>query len=196
VVLGDATLVLNRNWVPVDVTTVLKALVKVYEGGARAICPADFTVHDFASWASLSVPPEGPCVRTATLEIPVPEVILLARYGKVPGRHLVFSRRNLFRRDRYTCQYCGAQPGRDELTIDHVVPRSRGGVSSWTNCVLACLGCNTAKGDRKLAECGLALRNEPKKPTRSPKMVLGTVRRRASWGRFMSDAYWDVELEA
>ena len=125
----------------------------------------------------------------------MPEVILLARYGKVPGRHLVFSRRNLFKRDRYTCQYCGKQPGRDELTIDHVLPRSRGGSSTWLNCVLACLACNTRKGNRTPADAGMRLRGTPTEPRWSAQMVLGSVGRKASWERFMSDAYWDVELK-
>ena len=78
----------------------------------------------------------------------VPEVITLTGYDRLPTRAVTFSRRNIFKRDRFQCQYCGVNPGGEELTIDHVVPRAQGGVSSWTNCVLACIDCNKRKADR------------------------------------------------
>ncbi len=195
-ILNETALVLNRNWVPVDVTTVLKALCKVYDGAARVVCPKDYSIHDFDSWASLERT-EGKgqrVVRTASLQIPVPEVILLARYGKLPGRHLAFSRRNLFKRDRFTCQYCGRQPGTEELTIDHVQPRSRGGTSTWENCVLACLECNALKADRTPHEARMTLRKQPIKPEWTPRLVVGKVSYKASWEKFLSESYWNVEL--
>ena len=76
----------------------------------------------------------------------------------MPAAAVTFSRRNIFKRDRYVCQYCGSQPGSEELTIDHVVPRSQGGVSSWTNCVLACMTCNKRKADRTPEQAGMMLR--------------------------------------
>ncbi|MCY3022351.1 MAG: HNH endonuclease [Planctomycetota bacterium] len=194
-VLNDATLVLNKHWVPVDFTTVLDALCKLYAGSARAIKPDDYSVHDFESWAQLKVAEGAPCVRTATIAIPVPEVIILAHYGRVPDRGLAFSRGNLFRRDRYTCQYCGRRPGTAELTIDHVSPRSRGGISSWTNCVVACLKCNSRKANRTAAEAGLVLRRQPAKPEWSPRLVVARIPCKASWEKFVSDAYWNVELK-
>lgn len=193
-VLNDATLVLNRNWVPVDITTVLNALTKVYEGAARVIKADDYSLHDFDSWAQLRVAEGAPCIRTATLEIPVPEVIVLAKYGDVPVRGVAFSRSNLYRRDRYTCQYCGAKPGTQELTIDHVLPRSRGGTSTWSNCVVACVKCNFKKANRTPVEAGLKLAKTPCKPTWTPKLTLARIPYRASWEKFVSDAYWNTEL--
>ena len=166
------------------------------EGAAHAINPLDYTVHDFDSWSQLAVLEGQPCVRTATLEIPVPEVIVLARYGSVPARGVSFSRGNLYKRDQYTCQYCGARPGSEELTIDHVVPRSRGGTSTWTNCVVACIRCNASKADRTPGEARLLLRRKPVKPEWSPRMVVARVPVRASSEKFISEAYWNVELKA
>ena len=77
---------------------------------------------------------------------------MLAEYDRLPTAAVSFSRRNIFKRDHWTCQYCGRQPGGDELTIDHVVPRSQGGVSTWENCVLACIDCNKRKADRTPAQ--------------------------------------------
>lgn len=194
-VLNEPTLVLNRNWLPIDVTTVMNALSKLVEGSARVINPADCAVHDFESWSGLRVNKGQACVRTATLEFPVPEVILLARYGEVPDRGVTFSRRNLYKRDRYACQYCGVRPKIEELTIDHVVPRSRGGGSTWVNCVLACWPCNAKKADRLPQEAGMVLRKRPFRPAWSPKLVLARVPFKTGWERFVSEAYWNVELK-
>jgi 5-methylcytosine-specific restriction endonuclease McrA len=83
-----------------------------------------------------------PFIRAVRQHFRVPEVVTLTHYDKLPVTHVAFSRRNLFKRDGYKCQYCGAHPRPDELTIDHIVPRSRGGESTWENCVLACIECN------------------------------------------------------
>lgn len=193
-VLNDSTLVLNKNWVPVNITTVLNALCKMYDGSARAVKPDDYSVHDFDSWAKLAVAPDERCIRTATLAIPVPDVIVLARYGEMPDRKLAFSRANLYKRDKHTCQYCGKRPGTSELTIDHVMPRSRGGMSTWVNCVVACVKCNFKKANRTPAEAGLVLRTKPVKPDWSPRLVIARVPYKTSWEKFASDAYWNVEL--
>jgi 5-methylcytosine-specific restriction endonuclease McrA len=135
-------------------------------------------------------------VRTATLSIPVPEVIVLSKYGQIPKRHLAFSRHNLFKRDGYQCQYCGDAPGSRELTIDHVLPRAQGGVSSWTNCVVACVPCNRFKANRTPEQAKMTLRNTPDKPSFSPRMIVARMGVKASWDRFVSEAYWNVELDA
>jgi len=194
-VLAQPTLVLNRNWVPVDVTTVLDAICKMCEGTARAIKGDDYSTHDFDSWSQLAVSEGEPCVRTSTLTLAVPEVIVLARYGSVPSRAVSFSRGNLYKRDAYTCQYCGTKPGSEELTIDHILPRSRGGLSSWTNCVVACIKCNSSKADRTPAEAKLIMRTKPVKPNWTPRLVIARVPYRASWEKFVSEAYWNVELK-
>jgi 5-methylcytosine-specific restriction endonuclease McrA len=195
-VLDERTLVLNRHWTPIRTTTVRDALCLLFKGAARAIEPATCEAHDFRSWAQLAAERGKPRVRTVRLAIRVPEVIVLTRYGGLPAREIVFSRRNLFRRDRSACQYCGARPGAGELTIDHVVPRSQGGVSSWENCVLACLDCNGAKSNRTPEQAGLRLRRAPRRPRWSPSIALAIVgRRRESWEQFVSRLYWDAQLE-
>ena len=90
------------------------------------------------------------------MRLRVPEVVALAGYDRLPEAAVAFSRRNIFKRDHYTCQYCGVQPGTEELTIDHVIPRSQGGTSTWENCVLACVACNKQKADRTPAAGGHA----------------------------------------
>lgn len=202
--LSGRTLVLNRSWAAISTTTVRAALGLVYRDVARVVCPETYAPHDFDSWADLSAHREAfeqqadggvsEYVRTIRLSLLVPEVVVLRAYNGFPQRGLAFSRHNLYRRDGWTCQYCGAQPGSELLSIDHVVPRSRGGASSWENCVLACLDCNKRKADRSLGEAGLHLRRKPVRPRGGPAFELQFGRRRASWERFVSDRYWNVEL--
>jgi len=197
-VLDRPALVLNRNWVAIQTTTVKEAIGLVAKGSARIIEPESFAAHDLETWNDVSRAKArfgDAVIRSARLELAPPEVILLTAYDGMGERSVVFSRRNLFKRDRFTCQYCGAQPGPEELTIDHVAPRSRGGVSSWENCVLACVACNKRKADRSPAESGLALRKTPRKPSWRSLARIEPRIRRESWEQFLSRAYWEVELE-
>jgi len=103
-VLNQPTLVLNRSWVAISTTPVKNALSLVYRQVARIIQPETYEIHDFDSWADLSLHAGEPHVRTPRLQIPVPEVILLRSHDKIPTRNVPFSRRNLYRRDSYRCQ--------------------------------------------------------------------------------------------
>lgn len=192
--LQEPTLVLNRAWIAVTTTTVRHALSLVYQRAAKVICPETYETHDFDSWSALSVAKEEPCIRTVSMRVRVPEVIVLALYDGVPRRSVSFSRRNLYRRDHYTCQYCGSRPGSEELTIEHVLPRSRGGHTSWENCVLACVECNKRKSNRTLHEAGMRLLKKPLTPKWSWDVEIAFARRRASWDHFISDRYWNTEL--
>jgi 5-methylcytosine-specific restriction endonuclease McrA len=193
--LDSPTLVLNKLWVPIDVTSVRRAMVWLFRDVARVVEPESYQVHDFTSWADLRVTGDGPAIHTVDRAIRIPEVVLLTTYTKVPDGYVVFSRRNLFKRDANQCQYCGRKPGTSELTIDHVLPRSRGGMSTWENCVLACVDCNRRKGDKLLRDFHLRLLREPKRPKWSPLGLGRSTRYHRSWEKFVADAYWNVELE-
>ena len=193
--LNDPALVLNRSWVAISTTTVRKALTLVYRGVAKVIQPETYELHDFESWADLRVARGQPCIQTVRLSLKVPEVILLPDHDRVPRRAVPFSRRNLYRRDGMRCQYCGTRFSTQDLSIDHVVPRSRGGRTSWTNCVLACIQCNVRKGSRLLDEAGMRLIKTPRRPPWSPCISVTVTRRRASWEKFVSEQYWNVALE-
>ena len=197
--LERATLVLNKNWIPIQTTSTRHAIGLVAGGAAHIVDPEDFRVYDLRSWDAVAAARgrvDGDTIRSMRLSLPPLEVIVLTHYGGIGDRRVVFSRANLFRRDRYTCQYCGARPNIRELTIDHVLPRSRGGRSSWENCVLACLACNQRKANRSPAESRMTLRREPTRPTRAAFLRALTRVRRESWDQFLDRAYWEVELEA
>ena len=126
-VLQRPTLVLNRHWQPVHVAPVARALVMVWNDAACVIDPDDFQLYTWSDWAKLA-PREGePFIRTVRFHLRVPEVLALTRHDRARHQTVTFSRRNLFKRDHSTCQYCGCQPGTEELTIDHVIPRCRRG---------------------------------------------------------------------
>ncbi len=193
-VLQERALVLNRYWTAVGTTSVRAALCLLYRSAARAVHPLDSTVHDFDSWAGLEVGDGEPCVRTIRHRLKVPEILLLTHYDGVPRRRVTFSRRNVYRRDRFTCQYCGARPALEDLTVDHVIPRSKGGRTAWTNCVLSCVKCNRRKSNRTLVEAGVRLIREPREPTWSPCLSIPHTSRKESWAPFMPDQLLAVEL--
>lgn len=198
-VLMRPTLVLNKRWVPISTTTVQEAIGLVSKGRAMILEPETYAAHDLDSWNAVSKAQAkfgGEMLRSQHLAILPPEVIVLEEYEGVGEKSVVFSRKNLFKRDRYTCQYCGKQPGPEELTVDHIVPRSKGGISSWTNCVLACVECNKKKADLPLEKCGLKLRKVPKKPSWKMLARISPHQRMQSWDSFLAKAYWEVELES
>jgi 5-methylcytosine-specific restriction endonuclease McrA len=183
-VLAQPTLVLNRQWQPVHVSNVARALILLWNDAARVVDPDLYRLMSWDDWTQY-LPDEGaPCVRSARLRLKVPEVICLAHFDRLPNTAVTFSRRNVAKRDHYTCQYCGAQPGADSITIDHILPRSQGGASSWTNCAAACLACNARKGDRTPEQSGMRLRRRPVRPDWKPFYAAGGVRIE-SWARFL-----------
>jgi len=193
-VLQRPTLVLNRNWQPVGVATVARSLVKVWNEAARIVDVADYQQYGWEDWGRLTPGNDELSIRTQNNRMRVPEVIVLTSYDRLPVSAVTFSRRNIFKRDRFTCQYCGRQPGSEELTVDHVVPRAQGGTSTWENCVLACIDCNAKKADRTPEQARMPLRHKPIRPVWQP--LYGSHGTRIeSWSRFVSEAYWTVELE-
>lgn len=189
-VLSRDTLVLNRSWIAIATTPVRHALSLVFTGAAQAIQPETFETHSFESWVNLPIPEGEPSVSTVNMILRVPEVIVLRHYSGVPRQVLPFTRRNLVRRDESTCQYCGRRPGANELSIDHVMPRSRGGETSWENCVLACVHCNRRKGSKLVHDAGMRLLTRPNAPQWSPIFEVAGAQQRAAWQRFVSDKHW------
>ncbi|MGV6838860.1 MAG: HNH endonuclease [Planktomarina sp.] len=131
-------------------------------------------------------------VHSPTTKIKIPSVVVLKDYVK-PQKRVAFTRFNLFLRDEFSCQYCGAK---GELTFDHVVPRAKGGVTSWENVVAACSPCNLKKGARSLRQTGLSLRKPPRQPAAEELRNLGRKfppgHLHESWMDFL---YWDAELD-
>lgn len=132
------------------------------------------------------------CVRSPSTTLRIPSVVVLRDYVR-PQRTVAFTRFNLFLRDEFCCQYCGA---RGDLTFDHIVPRSRGGRTSWENVVAACAACNLRKGNLPLKASGLVLRRQPRQPSSEELRNIGRKfppnYLHESWTDYL---YWDAELE-
>ena len=126
--------------------------------------PDDFRLYTWADWAKLAPRDGEPFIRTVRFRLRVPEVLTLTRHDRPRHNAVTFSRRNLFKRDHTTCQYCGVRPGTEELTIDHVIPRSQGGQTTWENCVLACVACNARKANRTPEQAGHEAAQAPGPP--------------------------------
>lgn len=191
--LSSHVLVLNRGWSPVHVVTVKTALVMLAKGVAKVVDVEDYQTYTWDDWAQIRPEDGDRVLKSVNCEFRVPEVITLTGYDRLPQRKVTFSRRNVYKRD-VVCQYCGKQPGTEELTIDHVVPRAQGGVSSWTNCVLACIECNARRADRRPDQCGMRLSRSPVTPKWKPLYANHRVRL-VSWSKFISEAYWNIPLQ-
>ena len=163
-------LVLNRHWQAIDVKTPAEAFGMMATGSASGLDIGDDGMRPvpWKDWLTLPVREQDRPVRTVRGAVRAPTVIVLARYARMPRRRLSFSLRGLWERDGGTCQYTGRrlQPG--EGNIDHVLPRSRGGRSSWDNCVLADKRVNHRKGNRTPDEAGLKLVRAPQQPREMP----------------------------
>ncbi|GBD26054.1 CRISPR-associated endonuclease Cas9 [bacterium HR30] len=197
-VLNSKVLVLNRSFLPVHITSVRRAFCLLYQGLAHAV-DQEYRTFDFESWAQLSATVHDERIGLVDRVIRVPRVILLLAFDRVPKRRVRFSRFNIYSRDRNTCQYCGKVFPRSELNLDHVVPRSRGGKSTWENVVCSCHECNRRKGGRTPEEAGMRLLRPPRRPDWTPFMLeTFSLRRYKEWAPFLSlvDAsYWNVELQ-
>jgi 5-methylcytosine-specific restriction endonuclease McrA len=198
--LSQPVLVLNKGWTPVGTVPLQRAIIMLfsdYEDGtpkAKIIEPESYAAMTWADWAKIQPRVTDEVIRASNMVFRCPEVIVLTRYDKFPEPKSHFSRRTLYKRDRYTCQYCGCHPGTESLTLDHVVPRSRGGLTTWTNVVLACIECNSRKANRTPQEAGMVLRSVPQKP----KIHLFRwehLERVKSFEAFLGEAYWNVELK-
>ena len=130
-------------------------------------------------------------VHSQKLTLKVPALAVTTDYHAFK-RGVRFSRSNLYLRDLFQCQYCGEQPGTEELSIDHVTPRSHGGLTTWENCVLACVKCNTKKANRTPEQANMKLLKVPRKPRIN---ILRCDFKVKDWETFLGASYWLVELE-
>jgi len=143
--MNKRVLVLNQDFSPISICAMQRAFLLVYLNKADLVTKAN-----------------GSVIRTVTRVYPMPSVIKLKNFVHVPYKGVVLTRQNIFKRDGFRCQYCGTSRN---LTLDHVVPKARGGKTSWANLVTACKNCNTRKGDYMLEEIGLTIRTRPFRPS-------------------------------
>jgi len=145
-VINRSVLMLNQNYEPLTICTARRAFLLMFQGKAEMIETADgFKIH------------------TVSRSYPLPSVVRLWKFRKVPYKRIMLTRKNVLTRDDNRCQYCGTMRG--PMTVDHVVPKTMGGMDHWENLVCSCGRCNNRKGDRTLEQSGLKLRRKPTRPT-------------------------------
>ncbi len=202
--LSSSVLVLNRFYMAVHVVNVRRALGLVFRELAEIIHleEGSYANYNFETWLEISTlraadkQQHEDWIQSVNFELQVPRVIRLLSYDKVPRQTLRFNRRNLFARDGNHCQYCGKVFPTSELSLDHVLPRSRGGEMSWENVVCACVACNVRKGGRTPQEARMKLIRAPIKPKRSPLLSVKLDNPKYhSWKTFVDSAYWTVDLK-
>jgi len=170
--LNAPVLVLNRLWQAIHICSVPRALGLVYRGRARVVREDDgaYEVFSFEEWCADTAGRHDnePRLHSVTLCVRRPQVILLGTFDRLPRPEIRFSRHQVFVRDRFTCQYCRQRLDHALLNLDHVIPRHRGGETSWTNVVTSCHPCNHRKGNRTPEEAGMPLLRAPRKPRWHP----------------------------
>lgn len=165
-VLNEPVLILNVNFEPLHVCSTKRALALVFAGKAEIILNGRGVIH------------------SSTAEFEVPSVIRLSYMIKRPRARVSLSKREILRRDDYTCQYCGRKMR--HLTIDHVIPRHQGGPHTWQNLVAACMNCNRRKGGKRPSEADMHLRRQPFEPKPTAVYRFGThVKKYREWKQFI-----------
>ena len=197
--LNQHVLVLNRLWQAVNICTARRALTLLFQGHAEVVLNAhdgSFQTYDFSEWHDLSQQqPHPESVHAISFKIRVPRVILLVMYDRLPKKEVKFTRHNIFERDKNTCQFCGKVFEREQLNLDHVIPRDRGGPTTWENIVCSCIPCNTHKANRTPQEAAMHLVRKPKRPKWRPFVQISlSTNQHDSWRHFIDLAYWNVEL--
>lgn len=202
-VLDRKVLVLNKSWVPIAVVNLDRAIclcVGTHKGTNEPKAKILDVYQDYQSftwqdWSNLIAKSSEPTIKTAKQEFKIPEIIILSRYNKFPKQKIHFCRRALYKRDGFQCKFCGDKPGSALLNIEHILPRSRGGLTTWENCCIACIGCNTRKGNRTMEEIGFTFFDAKYKPHK-PKFAIydGDVRC-DSWKTLLGEMYWRIELQ-
>lgn len=203
VALTEPVLVLNRLWQAVNVIAAKRAFSLLASGHASVVYEEneDFQIFDMMDWVDFSQYNQPvsdlEIVHTVRYSIRVPKIILLSIFDKVPKKDLKLTRKNVFERDKYQCQYCGKRLPSEELNLDHVIPRHYGGKTTWENIVCSCVKCNSRKANRLPHEASMRLTRKPSKPQWRPVIsIAARGRKHDEWKHFIDVAYWNVELES
>ena len=200
--LDQPVLVLNRLWQAVNIIGARRAFALLARGHAHVVHhhAEDFKTFTMLDWIDFSRhnPPLSAveAVHTIRHTIRLPRVILLTFFDRLPCKELKLTRNNVFERDKSTCQYCAKAMPREQLNLDHVIPRDYGGKTTWENIVCSCIKCNSKKANRLPHEAHMRLIRKPVRPKWRPviSLVLGN-QHREMWKDFLDLAYWNVELD-
>ncbi|MFW6025870.1 MAG: HNH endonuclease [Candidatus Woesearchaeota archaeon] len=182
--LKKSVLVLNSSWIAIRIKTVKQAIKILCRKRACVINPNDYFVYKWEDWIKVEGV-EGECIRASHYKIKIPEVIVLTLYDKLPSHDIKFSKKNVFKRDDYTCQYTGKKVNPKNADIDHIIPKSKGGKSTWSNCVVCSKDINRKKSNKLLKDTEYKLIKKPKKPNYMSLLIDKRKKIPKSWEKFL-----------
>jgi len=202
-ILEQPVLVLNRLWQPVHICTGRRAICLLFLEHAQVVHvdeSQNYQTFDVEDWLVFSMDinehQEKSLVHSMRMKILVPRILVLTLYDRIPRREPRFTRENIYQRDSYTCQYCSRKFSTVDLNLDHVVPRDKGGRSTWDNVVTSCISCNSRKGNKLPAQANMQLLKKPRAPRWRP--FAGTLDNKAKgvlhddWSHFMGTSNKNV----
>lgn len=175
--IASRTLLLNSTYEPLKVISWQRAITLMWLGKVEVVRSYEKDI------------------RSVTFKVRMPAVVRLLRFVRRKQPQVSFSRRNLFARDNNSCQYCGRGRETPELTYDHVIPRSQGGKTDWTNIVTCCVECNRRKGGRTPEQAGMRLHRVPKRPEHLPGMITVTIGVKTAPEAWRDFLYWNISLD-
>jgi len=184
VIVNEPCLVLNRAWQPIKFLPIGVCIATLLRDMACVIHPETYEPLSFEEWMTRA-PEDSRFIKTSNRPVPAPDVIVLKKYGAQPPMKIGFNRQNLFKRDEHSCQYCGVDLPGSELQIEHIMPRSRGGPTTWENTVAACGDCNSRKADKTPREAGMKLRSKPAAPRWKPGLRIPQGEVRPLWRKLL-----------
>lgn len=200
--LDSSVLMLNRLWQPVHICGVRRAIGLLFLGHAQVVHSDEesgFASYDLESWMRVSRDRPGTeVIHTVSHQFQAPAIIVLKRYDRLPKQEIRFSRQSIFERDRFTCQYCGKCFESRDLNLDHVIPRDKGGQTTWENVVCSCITCNTRKANKLPAQARMFPLSEPKQPRWRPFFDPRATMRiaHASWQPFIGSLPGEVMISS
>ncbi len=208
-VLEEKVLVLNRLWQAINVCSARRAICFLYTGHAKAVESrnGNYELYNFPKWLEYSQnnffsgntsneeSRNNGFIHSVSYLLKKPNIIILSFYLGYPNLRIKLSRENIYKRDKYTCQYCGRKLDPKKLNIDHILPRHRGGKTTWSNVVSCCFDCNLKKGGKILSETDMKLLQKPRAPLRYPLQNLHIeTQGHKSWTHFIDFNKWEVEI--
>jgi len=203
-VLDRPVLVLNKHYLAVRVSDFRRQLRKVQNERAKFLDPLTYLQYNWEEWLDEFTTTEKDenfnYINGKDYYVRMPEISVCSNYSSIPKSKVKLTRRNLLIRDNYTCQFTKKRVSASNATIDHVIPRSKGGKNTWENLVIASLEANTRKGDKTLEESGMKLLRKPVEPKWNPIYSFMLTNKPKSWENFVNTdkwnevGYWDTEL--
>jgi len=184
--LKKPVLVLNKLWMPIRVVQAIRAFTLLFADKAHVVNVSDYSVFNWEDWCQTPIEEGDITIQTSSMPVKIPEVIVLSKYDKIPKKGMKLTKRNIFIRDSFTCQYTGESVNTKNADIDHVIPKSRGGKTSWDNLVVCSKKINRRKADKTPQEAGLTLLKKPCKPAPQVIYIDPRMDMPESWNKFIA----------